>query len=410
MRFAKATHQKRTFETLSDVHGEIKMAKLVRGKVIVEKRSEEVTSSPFASKEAPWVGAEQAWRNGIVPPPHEEASAYLKQPMINDYRGLELTENELETVLSSLPPAPNTSTRLSWVFRLLPYTAATGVLVGTIWMAPRSRDATRDAADPTPVKAATALTAGVGRVEEVAFEAMSVADDQTANPAGIAVEKHAAVINPPTQNPSTVPAKGSRGASKQTVARQKVERMSGRVSILALKSTVDDDAGNQNKPSKIDVESVLHPEEISQLSEADSPNARETETLAEAAIGSMGEVLRLAVTAPKASNSSTEKRSSGASPDALLNKSSNAIPSATIIETVKSSIAPVVARCNTGVSGRVVVALEVKGTTGRVVSTTLVEHGTAGINAGRCVARAARLAKFPPFKNRRYRLEYAFDI
>jgi len=63
----------------------------------------------FASESAPWVGAELAWRNRFLPPPHEDIDQYpsvVEHDVPSDEPPPPMTEVEFETILSSLAPPP----------------------------------------------------------------------------------------------------------------------------------------------------------------------------------------------------------------------------------------------------------------------------------------------------------------
>ena len=121
------------------------MAKLVRGKIVVEKKEQNersvdeqdirtASSAPveviavstatpppvptpsfddqdgatFATQGAPWVGAERAWRTGTVPPPHEDAANYLTRlGHKGPDRPSSFTEDDLATVLPRTRPHIN---------------------------------------------------------------------------------------------------------------------------------------------------------------------------------------------------------------------------------------------------------------------------------------------------------------
>jgi hypothetical protein len=84
-------------------------------KTIIDVRGED-TSKPVADEpdrpfpeDAPWVGAELAWRNSFLPPPHEDIHQYpplVTSDAIADEERLSMSDVEFETVLSSLAPPP----------------------------------------------------------------------------------------------------------------------------------------------------------------------------------------------------------------------------------------------------------------------------------------------------------------
>ena len=92
------------------------MTRLVHGRIIVEQTidtrfSDDVGDGAAltATRDAPWVGAETAWRNSFLPPPSDSADA---QPSLVyggttiDETAETITEEEFETILSSLAPPP----------------------------------------------------------------------------------------------------------------------------------------------------------------------------------------------------------------------------------------------------------------------------------------------------------------
>jgi hypothetical protein len=83
-------------------------------------------------------------------------------------------------------------------------------------------------------------------------------------------------------------------------------------------------------------------------------------------------------------------------------------PSREQVQAAMTAVAPHVARCGPG-SGRMVISVTVAGATGRVVSADSTGEA-AGTTLGLCAAKAAKLAKFPRFGQERLQIKYPFEL
>jgi hypothetical protein len=84
-------------------------------------------------------------------------------------------------------------------------------------------------------------------------------------------------------------------------------------------------------------------------------------------------------------------------------------PSRDQVKAAMDAIAPQVRKCGGEPGGRVVVSFAVSGATGRVVSAEPAGDAS-GTPLGLCAARAVKLAKFPHFKQDRLPIKYPFDL
>jgi hypothetical protein len=74
-----------------------------------------------------------------------------------------------------------------------------------------------------------------------------------------------------------------------------------------------------------------------------------------------------------------------------------------------SAVQPAVAACGGGEHGMVMTAITVSGSSGRVTN-AVVSGQFAGTPVGSCIARAARAARFPRFRNAVFSVTYPFRI
>lgn len=80
---------------------------------------------------------------------------------------------------------------------------------------------------------------------------------------------------------------------------------------------------------------------------------------------------------------------------------------------VKSAMGLVAARvkaCAKGDSGRLLVRIEVLGSTGRVTTAAIIDDKFKGTSVASCAARAVRQAKFPRFAKEQISIKYPFDL
>lgn len=412
------------------------MAKLIRGKIVVEKKAEETVELPlrdgstFASDAAPWVGAEQRWRSGIVPPPHEDAAQYLdlmRKVTSEEQEGLTLTMDELDTVLSTLPPAPVSAggrgaVRRRTSLRLLGYAMVAGIAMVFTWVVVGMRGADNSAksssaeggrSDGAPTQlhaAASPIAADLNVVcptvvgedacekgsedEEVVSERQLVSEPTVAS-----VEAKAPVA------PAPAAVKRSRSAKSSPTKVDAVQRLS--VYALANAAPVAEVPVAATETGELSTESSDETNAEISAETSSTHDEDAADPFAEAAIGSMASVLKMAkVERPEASPETLPDYRFSAPPE----DDSAAVPDKASIERTMGSIAPEVKKCNRGASGRVVIELDVAGNTGRVVSARAVDPEAVGITAARCAARAVKLAKFPRFDKSRFTVTYSFDI
>ncbi len=107
------------------------------------------------------------------------------------------------------------------------------------------------------------------------------------------------------------------------------------------------------------------------------------------------------------------KQSVGDAADNSLPTGDGLLPDRPSVASVRESmngVAAAVRRCGLKDEDRIVLRLVVSGDTGRVVKSSAVDSGHRGTSAGLCAARAARLAKFPPFSKENVSIKYPFDL
>ena len=428
------------------------MAKLLRGKIVIEREDRDTAlisaanplrdGSTFASDDAPWVGAEQRWRSGIVPPPHEEASGYLELlQKVNDEetQGLTLTMNELETVLSSLPPAPVPprksfgAIRGTTGARLLSYTLVAGLAMIVTWAIMGRENSAVSSSAGGEGETATSLSEIRPQHKAIAttapppvckMDATAGVIDESGQPANEArgastVPRAATVVTAESTGPAaadTVSTRKSQRSRTRALSTARKET-SERVSVLQLADAL---AASAPEKAALAVEPLAAVSETadgevaagngsgnSMLGSADTRAERsKRDDFSEATINSMATVLQMAkVDRPENVNDGPPTSSSETSDAGRLQGLSRASIARTMV-----SITPEVEKCRRSAPGRVVVELEVAGNTGRVIDARAVEQTEVGITAARCAVRAVKLAKFPPFEKSSFTVTYAFDI
>lgn len=389
------------------------MTRMIRGKVIVEKKAEGapeevgVPASPeavhtlpqdleigdeknplrdgdtFAPPSAPWVGAEKAWRAGIVPPPHEEWSRYEKRIGKKGFleEDLTLTDVEVATVLSTLPP-PSTAhaaDKKPASSQLLKYAAVAALTAVTAWaVISASRAAHNNTRFPKTVTPA------------VAFESAAMLP-QRGTPAPQIEEP---LISSPLREASNV---------DESVAVEATPRSK----IASSKPSAEKRA---SVPAKLQDAAVTNPysensEPRSVLSsEAAAPEA------AAATTPSLEETFNLSN--PYVTTGSTEvspnAEAAPASPD--LHTGLQSLTRETV-RTVMDGIAPAVIKCGNGMEqGKIVLRVTVSGATGRVRDAEAAYAPYVNTPVGFCAARAVRLAKFPQFSESEITIKYPFEF
>lgn len=121
------------------------------------------------------------------------------------------------------------------------------------------------------------------------------------------------------------------------------------------------------------------------------------------------DLLASAFTKPAAAAADAPAPAQGATEFPLGGTALPKSPSRDQVKTAMDAIAPQVRKCGGEPGGRVVVSLAVAGATGRVLSAE-PSGDAAGTPLGLCAARAVKLAKFPPFQQDRLQIKYPFDL
>lgn len=115
------------------------------------------------------------------------------------------------------------------------------------------------------------------------------------------------------------------------------------------------------------------------------------------------------LSAAGASNSA-ELQNASVGPTVDPPKSRPVIPSREVVLEAMNRLAPKVAKCQMGTSGRMVMRLSVSGASGRVVSAKILDPVFSGTSTGRCAIRAARHVRLPGFTQRRLDITYPFEL
>lgn len=331
----------------------------------------------FAPPSAPWVGAERAWRRGIVPPPHEEWKQYktrAEEAFDRPISDLALTDEEVATVLTSLPPPAEregSALPLRRYGQWLPYAAVVVLTAVTAWAlfggsranAP-NRQETRS--QPMNYQTAALLPAVSERAPDpvpaaVPFEVCAVKDDVENAP------QKTFKASTSARESRAVPAAGNHAAVPRTsAAAVKSDSPSPLPAPVPAVAT----------PSEPEAESTGSPDETNHLFHPANPYLTdETEsTTAEAIEPSSESLTRQAVNA------------------------------------TMDEVAPEVAACGNGASGQIVMRLVVSGSTGRVTRAEAAYAPYVDTPVGSCAARAVKRAQFPSFAQHEMTIKYPFNF
>ncbi len=383
-----------------------------------------ISGETFADASAPWVGAEQAWRQGIVPPPHKDWVNYRfsierTETSVED---LALTDEEVTTVLSSLPPPPPPNTRdtIASVKRhpleFVKYIAVSVIAIAIIWVVFTKTEHLKITQDKANIISLPMLIESSSHAQ-----VLPTVQPTTSEIAGSANIHSSSVIIVPkfteqeeadkaiSQETMTEPRllTDTLKASTKTAASEK----SGNKKSVTLSSSmmrVDENS----LAEVISVPSPRNPYDESVENDASNPdkNAENSQKLTiesqkpdETVSDTMAELDKtFGLSNPYKSGFSLEKQK----------KTDSTLPDTLSRDTVRQvmlSIEPEVKRCSDGRDGKVIVDFVVSGATGRVTEASLLPSKLSG-SIGHCVARAIRFAKFPKFEKNTLNIKYPFEF
>jgi len=371
----------------------------------------------FASETAPWVGAEQAWRQSILPPPHEEwvnypehASAAAASQGRRDTgpKTPLLTDEEIATVLTSLPPPHEPEAPKRTVLpQLLKYAAVAAFTAVSAW----------------------AIFAGMSTEKGAETENLSVAAVGATPHSGLPVaaqppvETEQAPSEPsvmcgqgdpdePLESRNTMVFDAPISEPTQSVAAKQRTRVPDRKKSRAPVAAEPAVAAPEETPSPVVAPSAQTSDEVQETVAAATDELEATPVLQESELASEGSFNKDNPYEPDPSFNTAnpyEGTAEASAPATEKAESQPAIPRAEI-ERVMSGIAPHVARCGTEENDRIVLEVWVSGATGRVTEAFVADKDHANTAVGICASKAVRLAKFPKFSGERLTVKYPFSL
>lgn len=348
----------------------------------------------FAPPTAPWVGAEKAWRNGIVPPPHEEWKQYKKRmdKPADQTEDLTLTDIEVATVLSTLPPPSIQGKKEPSASHWLKYAATAGLTAIAAWAVFGAVSAPKDTASPkTPTMATAAVNAAIlpaGLPEIKAVSSAETSADEATPPFDAALSFEMAEVPDPV---ASKPANRAKNTPPTPTSPK-----SAAVSADTADTTVTNPYGESPAVSSILVAAADSESTLPDLP-ADAAAAR-------------GETFDRAN--PYGTSGGSDVPASIDSESVMKNPDEGA-PSLSreMVRTVMESIAPKVVECGNGTEqGKIVLRVTVAGATGRVKDAEALFAPYVNTPVGRCAARAVRHAKFPQFNEAELTIKYPFEF
>jgi len=344
----------------------------------------------FAPPSAPWVGAEKAWRSGIVPPPHEDWPQYAKR--IDKKGGLEddltLTDVEVATVLSTLPPpaGANANDKVpassSHLFKYAAVAALTAVTAWAVISASRAARNTPSAFPDTVTPAAAFESAAMLPEADLPTpedeETISNAPAPEASDAVESATIEAAAVD---TTPRSKVAFSKPSAAKRTSA-----------TVKAQKANAVNPYSENNEP-----QSVLPSDAAESEASEKTPTAQDE---------------AFSLSNPYGSTVDTEPTRRPVVETAEVNPNGDIQTlSRETVRTVMATIAPEVVKCGNGrETGKIVLRITVSGATGRVRDAEAAYAPYVDTPVGFCAARAVRLAKFPPFSDAEVTIKYPFEF
>ena len=358
-----------------------------------EKHDSDVEEAkPFATSDAPWVGAEEKWLagagNGAAGPEHEP-EAGKDEPPASDAKPVSLLGEDDDAlllspqqipVLPSLIPPPRagmgTGAKIG-IAAAVAVVLAAGAMVW--WMNQRFAERAQEilalrASDKQDVSRLEA------QIRELLAKGGS-ANQQRASE--LQAELDAAQAGSAPIGPEIV------GAETEEERRRRHERDSD------TRDTASGDVARAPAEPATPYDEPAAATAPAGTAGAKSPDEED--------------LLASAFTKPAAAAGGAPAPIQGATEFPLGGTALPKSPSRDQVKTAMDAIAPQVRKCGGEPGGRVVVSLAVAGATGRVLSAE-PSGDAAGTPLGLCAARAVKLAKFPPFQQDRLQIKYPFDL
>jgi len=421
----------------------------------------------FDAAEAPWVGAESAWRQGIASPALEHRGRLgVRESGPEEGRALEISEAELATVISTMPPAHKPADgpfrgrwrHLSTALELLGL--CTIVALATWLVVDKEPPATSvsrsaDQRDISAIPAALPDSAYSGRTQAAqgthhggaahggpdgASHVESQAAPAPATPLTPVVEEPYAGDAPiaslappplPSHRAEADPAEEAlaSGPSTPTPRRVAPARTSLSIRDLAALTTahdkgdgpaVSDEATRAPEPLEEEKRPVAPagsavPEPPEAPESAAEPIPAQPDPEREARVPNHHQpISHLEAILLAARTSRPEARvykdPLGQLLDPEPTKREVKTLSKTEIQSTMANIAPQAARCGYGKEGAITMKMVVSGQTGRIIDAAPSDREFVGTPQGLCLSRAVRLAKFPKFDLERQHIQYQFYL
>jgi len=335
----------------------------------------------FAPPSAPWVGAESAWRQGIVPPPHVDWQRYkirLDDRDLFPGEDLTLTDDEVAMVLSSIPPhaPPEIPKRRTFNFGQIARYAAVALVTATaaaviFGVTGSSKDA------PVPQSQMTsAETAGI--------VPSAMPTTTPSDPTGVS-EEFSAASAPKTETPKSTPKATSVDSAVGFSSEPQVAQM-----IFDVPQPAHTTKSASSKTAAKTARSA-------DKTETDLEKAGSDET-ASAAFALVNPYQ------PVAENKEATAENTGES------KKISSLSRDDVVSAMDSIASRVIACGNGRETGRIVMRVRVSGATGNVVHAAAAYAPYVDTPIGACAARAVKRAQFPKFSESEMTIKYPFEF
>ncbi len=368
----------------------------------------------FGASRAPWVGAENIWREGRVPPPHASPLRYsggFPEAIAPPRKADDIfTTDELAMVVSTAPPPPRKKRgRMVPVFRTV-IVAALGVAVSwAIFAFNQSTKAKTEVASVSPANQAAFMAPAV------------VSSEAAADPLPLHSETYEKALPSRAEGEALEPAVTETVAVTVQEAPQEVAvpekpfvKMRARTALAPVPAAEKEAISEVTSPEEKNESAPVNeeaPSTAALAAESETPAPSGDASSKTAADGSMAAILMEAKT--KTPEAKVYNDELGVllvgNPAARAEAALKPLSPAAVRQTL-STLAPQVKRCGNGMPGRIVMDIVVSGSTGRVLDATPKTKEHVGTPTGICASRAMKLAKFPKSKLARQHVEYTFDL
>jgi hypothetical protein len=370
----------------------------------VPEDDDERQPATFASEDAPWVGAEDAWRRGSATGLEQlkrqsmQSAKDMKAPSAITEEDEEFLIAQAAPLLPTLPPVPykgmGLGAKIGIAAAVVIVIAAAGGAV--YWMNQRFtakeqeldalRNANREDVERLEYQIRELLDKGGAENKQRANE-LQVELDAARQQAS------AAAVPPVAEAKAAGDSDGARAAGEQR--RKQGDGQGGEKGL--------DDNPYGAAPAAAGTPAAAQP--VAPAAPASPPATAATGTAP--AKGEQDDLLDNALSQPKPAAERQPKpqttndlpTGAGGLPDK---------PSRDQVKTAMNAVTPQVQKCGQG-AGRVVISMTVVGATGRIQSAEPTGDA-AGTPVGLCAARAVKLAKFSPFQQSSLLIKYPFDL